>query len=135
MWFQVSASFFSVKPVLKCLQDMPSVPLATELVHGAASPALTYITPDVAKKVRVGSPGGWDAVPAYQPAPWTTQFVGQIAVLDLLPHTERQITHFCVWCGVWPVTTLCSTRGMCMHGLRPSTHEHTRARVQLQGIN
>ncbi|KAG2452041.1 hypothetical protein HYH02_003079 [Chlamydomonas schloesseri] len=40
---QVSTSFFSVRPVLSCLQAMPGVPLAEELVHGRAPQPTAYL--------------------------------------------------------------------------------------------
>jgi hypothetical protein len=48
---QVSSSYFSVKPVLECLQDMHSVPLAEELVYGEAPRPLGYLKPDVVEQV------------------------------------------------------------------------------------
>jgi hypothetical protein len=48
---QVSSSYFSVKPVLECLQDMHSVPLAEELVYGEPPRPLQYIKPDVVEQV------------------------------------------------------------------------------------
>jgi hypothetical protein len=47
----VSSSYNFVKPVLKCLKDMESVPLAEELVYGDVPKALQYITPDVVEQV------------------------------------------------------------------------------------
>eukprot|EP00198_Chlamydomonas_reinhardtii_P002822 XP_001692158.1 predicted protein [Chlamydomonas reinhardtii] len=40
---QVSTSFFSVRPVLSCLQTMPGVPLAEELVHGQPPQPTEYL--------------------------------------------------------------------------------------------
>lgn len=39
---QVSTSFFSITPLLSCIQGMTSVPLAEELVHGTP-PGLSEI--------------------------------------------------------------------------------------------
>ncbi|KAG2423774.1 hypothetical protein HXX76_015050 [Chlamydomonas incerta] len=40
---QVSTSFFSVRPVLSCLQAMPGVPLAEELVYGRQPQPTAYL--------------------------------------------------------------------------------------------
>jgi hypothetical protein len=48
---QVPGSFFAVKPVLRVLQDMPSLPLAEELVHGQTPSPVTYLSPETIKQV------------------------------------------------------------------------------------
>jgi hypothetical protein len=39
----VSSNYFSTKPVLKCLQQMPGVPLAQELVSGQHPAPTEYL--------------------------------------------------------------------------------------------
>jgi hypothetical protein len=48
---QVPGSFFAVKPVLRVLQDMPSLPLAEELVHGQEPGPVTYLPPETVTQV------------------------------------------------------------------------------------
>ncbi|KXZ51992.1 hypothetical protein GPECTOR_10g1014 [Gonium pectorale] len=42
---QVSTSFFAIRPVLSCLQSMPGLPLAEELVHGEEPRPLGFLQP------------------------------------------------------------------------------------------
>jgi hypothetical protein len=49
---QVSTNFLSTRPVLQCLQGMPSVPMAQELVHGQHPEPTTYLDMPAVEQVR-----------------------------------------------------------------------------------
>lgn len=56
---QVSTSFFTYRPVLKCLQDMTAVPMAQELLLGQAPQHVDYWP--AGKVQEVGRAKGWRA--------------------------------------------------------------------------
>lgn len=55
---QVSSSYPFIRPVLQCLQDMVSVPLAAELVQGRAPAPLDYLQQGQVTQVRGRGEGG-----------------------------------------------------------------------------
>lgn len=56
---QVSTSFFSIRPVLACLQAMDGVPFAEELLHLEAPKPLTYLPADKLHKVCAWAGASW----------------------------------------------------------------------------
>jgi hypothetical protein len=52
---QVSSSYFSYEPVLRCLQSMDQVAFAEELVHGEPPLPLTYLPTSVCMEQALAS--------------------------------------------------------------------------------
>ena len=112
---EISASFFSYEPILKCLQQMDSVPFADEIVHMKPSQKIKYVGPAAANldKAMASELGKHDfdlddsqqnavstalenRVSLIQGPPGTGKsFIGELIAKALLEATDKKILCVC----------------------------------------